>query len=85
MENKKIKLEKGEVLAYDFGSIKLYNYNTNDFMSDQVIMLEKNQKLVVIESPTFYDNNQELENYIKSLNVTVDGILLSYHMSGGTF
>mgnify|MGYP004630562697 FL=1 len=85
MENKKIKLEKGEVFIYDFGSIKLYNYNTNDFMSDQVIMLEKNQKLVVIESPTFYDNNQELENYIKSLNVTVDGILLSYHMSGGTF
>lgn len=85
MENKKIELEKGEILIYNFGSVKLYNYNTKDLISDQVIMLEKNKKLVIIESPTFYDNNQELENYIKSLNVKLDGILLSYHMGGGTF
>ena len=29
--------------------------------------------------------NKELEDYIKSLNVEVDGILLAYHMGGGTF
>ena len=48
-------------------------------------MFEKNSKLAVIESPTFYDNNKELEEYIKSLDVSIDGILLSYHMSGATF
>lgn len=48
-------------------------------------MFEKNGKLAVIESPTFYDNNKELEEYIKSLDVSIDGILLSYHMSGATF
>ena len=85
MENKKINLEKGYCLIYDFNNIKLHNYNTKDAMEDQVILLEKNNKLVIIESPTFYDNNKELENYIKSLNVTVEGILLSYHMGGGTF
>lgn len=85
MKNKKIELNKGYVLIYDFDKVKVHNYNTNDFMNDQVIMLEKNGKLVVIESPTFYDNNIELENYIKSLNVKLDGILLSYHMGGGTF
>lgn len=85
MENKKIKLDKGYVLVYDFGSLKVHNYNTADYIDDQVILLEKNKKLVVIESPAFYDNNLELENYIKSLDVKLDGILLSYHMGGGTF
>lgn len=85
MKNKKINLEKGYVLVYDFGSVKLHNYNTNDYIEDQVILLEKNKKVVVIESPAFYDNNQELENYLNSLNVEIDGILLAYHMAGGTF
>ena len=67
MKNTKIKLEKGEVLVYDFGNIKVHNYNTNDYISDQVILLEKNGKLAVIESSTFYDNNKELEEYIKSI------------------
>lgn len=85
MEYKKINLEKGNVLIYDFGKVKVHNYNTNDAIDNQVILLEKNNKLVVIESPAFYDNNKELEDYIKSLNVEVDGILLAYHMGGGTF
>lgn len=85
MEYKKINLEKGNVLVYEFGNVKVHNYNTNDAIDDQVILLEKDNKLVVIESPTFYDNNKELEDYIKSLNVEVDGILLAYHMGGGTF
>lgn len=85
MENKQINLDKGYVLVYNFKNITLHNYNTSDYIDDQVILLEKNNKLVIIESPTFYDNNKELEDYIKSLNVTVEGILLSYHMGGGTF
>lgn len=85
MENKQINLDKGYVLVYNFKNTTLHNYNTSDYIDDQVILLEKNNKLVIIESPTFYDNNKELEDYIKSLNVTVEGILLSYHMGGGTF
>ncbi len=85
MENKKINLEKGYVLVYDFGNVKVHNYNTCDYIDDQVILLEKNNKMVIIESPSFYDNNRVLEDYINSLNVTIDGILLSYHMAGGSF
>ena len=85
MLNKKIDLKKGYVLLYDFGGVKVHNYNTNDYIDDQVILIEKNDKIAVIESPTFYDNNKELEEYIKSLNVKLDGVLLSYHMGGGTF
>lgn len=85
MENKKINLEKGNVLVYDFGDIKVHNYSTSDYIDDQVILLEKNNKVVVIESPAFYNNNIELENYINSLGVKLEGVLLSYHMGGGTF
>ena len=85
MESKKVNLDKGYVLVYDFGRVKVHNYNTADYIDDQVILLEKNNKVVVIESPAFYDNNVELENYIKSLGAKLDGVLLSYHMGGGTF
>lgn len=85
MENRKINLEKGYVLVYDFGKVKVHNYNTADYIDDQVVLLEKNKKLVIIESPAFFDNSVELEKYIKSLDVKIDGILLSYHMAGGTF
>ena len=85
MENKKINLDKGYVLVYDFGDVKVHNYNTADYIDDQVILLEKNKKVVVIESPAFYDNNKELEKYIESLGAKIDGVLLSYHMGGGTF
>jgi len=85
MESKKVNLDKGYVLVYDFGDVKVHNYNTADYIDDQVILLEKNSKVVVIESPAFYDNNKELESYIKSLGLTLDGVLLSYHMGGGTF
>ena len=85
MKNKKISLKKGYVLVYDFGEVKVHNYNTADYIDDQVILLEKNGKIAVIESPAFYDNNKELEKYIESLGVKLDGVLLSYHMGGGTF
>ena len=78
-------LDNGSVITYDLGDIKVHNYNTNDLIANQVIVLEKNQKLAIIESPAFYDNDEELERYIASLDVKVDGILLSYHMAGGTF
>ena len=76
MENRRIDLDKGYVLVYDFENVKVHNYNTADYIDDQVILLEKNNKVVVIESPVFYDNNKELENYIKSLGVELEGALI---------
>lgn len=35
IKKEEIKLTKGQVLIYDFGSIKLYNYNTNDYLIDK--------------------------------------------------
>ena len=43
-----VKLAKGEMNVYDFGGIKLHAYKTNDFIDDEVIIVEKNGKAVVI-------------------------------------
>lgn len=48
-----VKLTKGEMNIYDFGSVKLHAYKTNDFLDDEVFVVEKNGKAVVIESPCF--------------------------------
>lgn len=49
-----VKLTKGEMNIYDFGSVKLHAYKTNDFLDDEVFVVEKNGKAVVIESPCFF-------------------------------
>ncbi len=78
-----VKLAKGEMNIYDFGTVKLHAYKTNDFIDDEVFIVEKNGKAVVIESPCFFDNNKELDEYLK--DVTVEGMLVAYHGAGATF
>ncbi len=78
-------LKKGEMNVYDFGSIRLHAYKTNDFIDDEVFIVEKNGNAVIIESPCFFDNNRELEEYISERNLNVAGMLLAYHMAGGNF
>ncbi len=80
---KTITLTKGEMHIYDFGKVRLHAYKTNDFMTDEVFIIEKNKKAVIIESPCFFDNNQELEEYLK--DVEVEGILIAYHGAGASF
>lgn len=82
---KNLKLQKGEMNIYDFGEIKLHAYKTNDPIDDEVFVLEKGGKVVIIESPCFYDNCKELEEYINKLNANVEGVLISYHGAGATF
>ena len=80
---KTVKLAKGEMNIYDFGSVKLHAYKTNDFIDDEVFVVEKNGKAVIIESPCFFDNNKELTEYLKDM--TVEGMLVAYHGAGATF
>ena len=79
----KVALKKGEMNIYDFGGIKLHAYKTNDFIDNEVFIVEKNGKAVIIESPCFFDNNAELAEYLKGIEVA--GMLISYHGAGGTF
>lgn len=78
-----VKLDKGEVYVYDFGGIKLHAYKTDDLISDEVFIIEKDKRAVIIESPCFFDNNEALEKYLKGLDV--EGMLIAYHGAGGTF
>lgn len=78
-----VKLAKGEVNVYDFGEVKLHAYKTNDLISDEVFIAEKNGKAVVIEPPCFFDNCAELSEYLKGLAVV--GIFVSYHGAGASF
>lgn len=80
---KTVKLGKGEANIYDFGEVKLHAYKTNDLISDEVFVVEKNGKAVIIESPCFFDNNRELEKYLDAVDIA--GVLVSYHGAGGTF
>ena len=68
-----VKLEKGEFNIYDFGTVKLHAYKTNDFFDDEVFIVEKMGKAVVIESPCFFENIWELTDYLK--NLQVEGVL----------
>lgn len=78
-----IRLDKGTVALYDFGGVKLHAYQTNDPISDEVFVVEKAGRAVVIESPCFFDNCRELTEYLK--NLTVEGILVAYHGAGASF
>lgn len=78
-----VKLAKGEVNVYDFGAVKLHAYKTNDFIDNEVFIVEKAGKAVILESPCFFDNIEELTAYLK--DVAVAGMLVAYHGAGATF
>ena len=70
-----VTLAKGEMNVYDFGDIRLHAYKTNDFLCDEVFVVEKAGKAVVLEPPCFYDNIAELADYLKDM--AVEGILVA--------
>ncbi|MCI6377140.1 MAG: hypothetical protein MR842_05220 [Clostridiales bacterium] len=78
-----VTLAKGEMNVYDFGDIRLHAYKTNDFLCDEVFVVEKAGKAVVLEPPCFYDNIAELADYLKDM--AVEGILVAYHAAGASF
>lgn len=80
-----VRLDKGEVHVYDFGTVKLHAYQTNDPMNDEVFVVEKAGQAVVIESPCFHDSIRALEGYLTGTGLKVAGLLLAYHMAGASF
>ena len=79
-----ISLAKGEIHLYDFGAIRLHAYQTGDPLSDEVFVVEKDGKGVVLEAPCFHDSIQALEGYLKDTGLEIAGLLLAYHMAGAT-
>lgn len=84
MKVEKVSLKKGFMEIYDFGSIKLHAYQTNDLMNDECYLLENDKNVLIVEFPAFYDNLEEFESYVKNLNKNIVGKVFSDHPNGGT-
>lgn len=80
-----VNLGKGIMNVYDFGKIRLHAYKTNDFIDDEVFILERDGKGVAIELPCFYDNIAELTGYLKNNKIELVAKLVSYHGAGASF
>lgn len=80
-----VQLKKGAVAVYDFGKIKMHLYDTRDPFNSQIILLEKNKKMVEIETPPMKSNYAELQNYIRSLGYTTADLVVSYHLIGAGY
>lgn len=79
------KLGTGAMNVYDFGELRLHAYQTNDPIDNEVFLVEKDGRVVMLESPCFYENNRELEQYLAAHGLKAEGMLLAYHMAGGSF
>jgi hypothetical protein len=75
-------LDIGEMFVYDFGTIKLHAYNSNDYIADQVFLLESNNELILIELLPFYDNIEEFANYVLELGKPLTSVIIAYHPAG---
>ena len=80
-----VELDKGHVDVYTENSVTLYAYQTRDLIDDEVFILAKNGRGVVIELPCFHDNIRELTDFLRQEGITVEGKLVAYHAAGASF
>ena len=80
-----VTLDKGRVDVYTKNGLTLYAYQTRDAIDDEVFILAKAGRGVVIELPCFYDNIRELTAFLAKEGVTVEGKLVAYHAAGASF
>ena len=80
-----VELDKGHVDVYTENSVTLYAYQTRDLIDDEVFILAKNGRGVVIEMPCFHDNIRELTDFLRQEGITVEGKLVAYHAAGASF
>ena len=80
-----VELDKGHVDVYTENSVTLYAYQTRDLIDDEVFILAKNGRGVVIELPCFHDNIRELTAFLRQEGITVEGKLVAYHAAGASF
>ena len=77
------KLGHGLLQIYDFGTIKLHAYQTEDPLHNECFLLETPDNLVGIEGPAFDCDIATWKEYIVSLNKPLTDILISFHPTGG--
>ncbi len=78
-------LKYGSVTTISCGDLNIRVYTTKDAIDDQVILLEKQGKGVVIELPAFHNSIREMTSYLKEKGIEVEAKLVSYHAAGSSF
>lgn len=86
VENRAIGLDVGTMYVYDFdGGIRVHAYETKDVFNSYQLLIEKNNKLVIIEPLLLKTNYEEIRDYINNLGYTEADLIVSYHNLGATF
>lgn len=80
-----VTLDKGRVDVYTENGITLYAYQTCDPIDNEVFVLARNGRGVVVELPCFYDNIRELTDFLAAEGIRVEGKLVAYHAAGASF
>lgn len=80
-----VELDKGHVDIYTENGVTLYAYQTRDLIDNEMFILAKNGRGLVIELPCFYDNIRELTAFLAQEHITVEGKLVAYHAAGASF
>ncbi len=80
-----VTLAKGRMDIYTKNGITLYAYQTHDAIDNEVFILAKAGRGVVIELPCFYDNIRELTEFLAQEGISVEGKLVAYHAAGASF
>lgn len=83
--DRNVALDKGRVDVYTKNGVTLYAYQTRDLIDNEVFVLAKKGRGVVIELPCFFDNIRELTDFLKSEGVTVEAKFVAYHAAGASF
>lgn len=78
-------LAHGTMTTIARGDVDVMVYDTKDPIQNQVILIERDGKAVVIELPCFEANIAELTGYLKDAGIEVVAKLVSYHAAGSTF
>jgi len=78
-------LKYGSMTTIPCGDLNIRVYTTMDAINDQVILLDKAGKGVVIELPAFHNSIEEMTAYLKEKKIDVEAKLVSYHAAGSSF
>ena len=74
-------LEYGVLRIYKKGDLELIVYDTKDPLSDEAIFIKNSDVFISIEAPLFKNNVKEINEYVNSINVKNQYILLANHVA----
>lgn len=78
-------LDSGSVTVYDYGTIKLHAYNTEDALGDEAFIVEGEDALVGIELPGFTAGLDAWTAYADSLGKPMNDIFVDAHATGASY